>query len=58
MAAVKKRGRIWNYFTLDKEEEKFAVCKDCEECVGRGGASVNNYNTTNLRIAALSLYII
>ena len=34
---------------LDKEEEKFAVCKDCEERVSRGGASVRNYNTTNLR---------
>jgi len=46
MAAVKKRSRIWDYFTLDKEEEKFA---DCEEHVSRGGASVKSYNTTNLR---------
>ena len=49
MTAVKKRSRIWDYFMLDKEEEKFAVCKDCEERVSRGGASVKNYNTTNLR---------
>ena len=34
---------------LDKEEEKFAVCKDCEKRVSWGGASVKNYNTTNLR---------
>ena len=40
MAAVKKRSQIWDYFTLDKEEEKFAVCKDCEERVSREGASV------------------
>jgi len=44
-----ERSRIWDYFTLDKEEEKFAVCKDCEERVSRGGASVKNYNTTNLK---------
>jgi len=46
LAAVKKRS---HYFTLDKEEEKFAVCKDCEERASRGGASVKNYNTANLR---------
>ena len=34
---------------LDKEEEKFAVCKYCEERVSWGGTSVKNYNTTNLR---------
>ena len=48
MAAVKKRSRIWDYFILNKEE-KFAVCKDCEEHVSRGGTSVKNYNTTNLK---------
>jgi len=34
---------------LYKEEERFAVCKDCEERVSRGGTSVKNYNTANLR---------
>ena len=34
---------------LDKEEEKLAVCKYCEERVSWGGTSVKNYNTTNLR---------
>ena len=33
---------------LDKEEEKFAVCKDCEKHFGWGGTSVKNYNTINL----------
>jgi len=49
MAAVKKRSRIWDYFMIDQEEEKLAVCNECKERVSRGGASVKNYNTTNLR---------
>ena len=48
-ASVKKRSLIWNYFIVDQEEEKTAICNDCEERVSRGGSSVKNFNTTNLR---------
>ena len=48
-ASVKKRSLIWNYFIIDQEEEKTAICNDCKERVSRGGSSVKNFNTTNLR---------
>ena len=48
-ASMKKRTLIWNYFIVDQEEEKTAICNDCKEHVSRGGSSVKNFNTTNLR---------
>ena len=49
MAALKKRSLIWNYFIVDQEDKKSAICNDCKEHVSRGGLSVINFNMTNLR---------
>ena len=49
MATVKKRSLIWNYFAISQEDEKTAICNECKESVSRGGSSVKNFNTTNLR---------
>ena len=49
MATVKKRSLIWNYFVISQEDEKTAICNECKESVSRGGSSVKNFNTTNLR---------
>ena len=48
-ASLKKRSLIWNYFIIDKEDEKTAICNNCKERLSWGGSSVKNFNTTNLR---------
>ena len=47
MATLKKRSLIWNYFIVNQEDKKTAICNECKEGVSRGG--VRNFNTTNLR---------
>ena len=49
MATLKKRSLIWNYFIVNQEDEKTAICNECKEGVSRGDSSVKNFNTTNLR---------
>ena len=45
----KKRSVIWEYFNIDPEDEKNAICNTCDEAVSRGGASAKNFNTSNLQ---------
>ena len=40
MATLKKRSLIWNYFIVNQEDEKTAICNECKEGVSRGGSSV------------------
>ena len=49
MATLKKRSPIWNYFIVNEEDEKAAICNECKEGVRRVGSSVKNFYTTNLR---------
>ena len=45
----KRRSLIWDYFVINPEDEKNAICNVCEEVISRGGASTKNFNTSNLR---------
>ena len=40
---------IWDYFAINPEDERIAICNTCDEAISRGGASAKNYNTSNLR---------
>ena len=44
----KKRSVIWEYFVIDPEDERNAICNICDEAVSQGGASAKNFNTSNL----------
>ena len=48
MVVRTKRAEIWNYFTVDVEEVKFARCNTCSDKVSRGGNTAKSFNTTNL----------
>ena len=43
--ASRKRGVIWDYFAVNSEDERIAICNTCDEAISRGGANAKNYNT-------------
>ena len=45
----RKRSVIWDYFGVNPEDERIAICNTCDEAISRGGANAKNYNTSNLR---------
>ena len=45
----KKRSLIWDYFTVNPNDSRKAVCGTCGECISRGGTTTKNFNTSNLR---------
>ena len=47
--ASRKRSVIWDYFAVNPEDERIAICNTCDEAISRGGANAKNYNTSNLR---------
>ena len=47
--ASRKRSVIWDYFAINLEDERIAICNTLDESISRGGVSAKNYNTSNLR---------
>ena len=47
--ASRKRSVIWDYFAVNPEDERIAICNMCDETISRGGANAKKYNTNNLR---------
>ena len=47
--ASRKRSMIWDYFVVNPEDERIAICNTRDEAISRGGANTKNYNTSNLR---------
>ena len=43
----RKTSVIWEFFTVD-EDNKFAICDECEAKVPRGGSTTKSNTTTNL----------
>ena len=47
--ASRKRSVIWDYFAINPEDERIAICNMYDETITRGGASAKSFNTSNLR---------
>ena len=39
---------IWDYFSINDDNDKFASCAVCKDRVSHGGSCVKSFNTTNL----------
>ena len=39
---------VWSFFKVSEEDQRYAICNDCEGRVMRGGARLKSFNTTNL----------
>ena len=46
--ASRKRSVIWDYFAVNPEDKRIAICNMCGEAISRGGANAKSYNASNL----------